>query len=119
MSDPRYPSLYQINPVWLTELSRALGSARHWRTSGRRAGSSRGQGFDWIWFLSVWQTGPRRERSRGRIPNGVAISGRRCRTSRTKTSPGQVRDPETASIVIWRPAALAGLRQRLQNADSS
>ena len=28
MSDPRYPSLYQINTrVWLTELSRTLGRA--------------------------------------------------------------------------------------------
>ena len=30
MSDPRYPALYQINTrVWLTELSRPLGQARH------------------------------------------------------------------------------------------
>src|SRR5215510_6343594 len=59
MSSPHYPSLYQINTrVWLTELSRKLG---------RRATLDdipdveldrlAEFGFDWIWFLSVWQTG--------------------------------------------------------------
>src|SRR5437879_1559874 len=59
MKAPRYPSLYQINTrVWLTELSRKLG---------RRAvlddipdaelDRLAGMGFDWIWMLSVWQTG--------------------------------------------------------------
>ena len=57
---PRYPSLYQINTrVWLTELSRALGRRGHARRRpGRRAGSPRRDGFDWVWLLSVWQTGP-------------------------------------------------------------
>lgn len=56
---PRYPSLYQINTrVWLTELS---------RSAGRRATLDdipdseldrvAKMGFDWVWFLSVWQTG--------------------------------------------------------------
>lgn len=60
MSAVRYPSLYQINTrVWLTDLSQALG---------RRAGlddipdveldRQAEKGFDWIWLLSVWQTGP-------------------------------------------------------------
>jgi hypothetical protein len=60
MTTPRYPSLYQINTrVWLTELS---------RTSGRKAtlddipdaevDALARKGFDWIWLLSVWQTGP-------------------------------------------------------------
>ena len=55
----RYPSLFQINTrVWLTELSRGLG---------RRAALDdipdveldrlASLGFDWIWMLSVWQTG--------------------------------------------------------------
>jgi glycosidase len=55
----RYPSLYQINTrVWLTELSGSLG---------RRATLDdlpdveldrlAKIGFDWVWFLSVWQTG--------------------------------------------------------------
>jgi hypothetical protein len=60
MHSPRYPALYQINTrVWLTELS---------RRPGRRAtlddipdselDALAKQGFDWIWLLSVWQTGP-------------------------------------------------------------
>lgn len=55
-----YPSLYQINTrVWLTELSKQLGrpatlddvpdAELDWLAE---------LGFDWIWFLSVWQTGP-------------------------------------------------------------
>jgi len=60
MSSVRYPALYQINTrVWLTELCRA---------SGRRATLDdipdaeldrlAALGFDWVWLLSVWQTGP-------------------------------------------------------------
>ena len=56
----RYPSLYQINTrVWLTELSGYLG---------RRATLDdipdtdldrfAAMGFEWIWLLSVWETGP-------------------------------------------------------------
>ncbi len=55
-----YPSLFQINTrVLLTELSETLGKPAslddipdtdldHWAELG----------FDWIWMLSVWQTGP-------------------------------------------------------------
>jgi hypothetical protein len=60
MSRVRYPSLYQINTrVYLTKLS---------RTRGRLAtlddipdvdlDALAARGFDWIWFLGVWQTGP-------------------------------------------------------------
>src|SRR5688572_31467556 len=59
MHAPRYPSLYQINTrVWLTRRSSDLG---------RRAALDdipdaeldrlAWMGFDWIWLLSVWQTG--------------------------------------------------------------
>jgi hypothetical protein len=55
-----YPSLYQINTrVPLTQLS---------RQSGKRATLDdipdaeldrlTGCGFNWVWFLGVWQTGP-------------------------------------------------------------
>ena len=59
MSSPRYPSLYQVNTrVWLTELSRTLG---HRATlddiSEAVLDDFVRQGFDWIWLLSVWQTG--------------------------------------------------------------
>lgn len=60
MGTLHYPSLYQINTrVLLTEISRTLN---------RRAtlddipeaflDQFSRQGFDWIWLLSVWQTGP-------------------------------------------------------------
>ena len=56
----RYPSLYQINTrVWLTELSRTLGRAATLDDVPDAALDRLAeQGFDWVWFLSVWQTGP-------------------------------------------------------------
>ncbi len=60
MSAPRYPSLYQINArVLLTELSRTLGRrATLDDISETDLDPLAQQGFDWIWLLSVWQTGP-------------------------------------------------------------
>jgi glycosidase len=57
---PRSPSLYQINTrVWLTELSRALGRAATLDDIPDAAIDRLAElGFDWIWLLSVWQTGP-------------------------------------------------------------
>ncbi len=54
-----YPSLYQINTrVWLTELSRKVG---HPATLDDIPDAELDRlaklGFDWIWMLSVWQTG--------------------------------------------------------------
>ncbi len=60
MTNPRYPSLYQINTrVWLTELSRTLGRRATLDDIPDAAlDHFAQQGFDWIWLLSVWQTGP-------------------------------------------------------------
>ncbi len=60
MAMPRYPSLYQINTrVWLTELSRGLGRpATLDDIPDAELDRLAGMGFDWAWFLSVWQTGP-------------------------------------------------------------
>jgi glycosidase len=60
MADPRYPSLYQINTrVWLTELSQKLGrSATLDDIPDAELDRLSKMGFDWVWFLSVWQTGP-------------------------------------------------------------
>src|SRR5436305_4799235 len=59
MATPRYPSLYQINTrVWLTELSCSLG--RHATLDDipdAELDRFAQMGFDWLWFLSVWQTG--------------------------------------------------------------
>ncbi len=56
---PLYPSLYQINTrVWLTELSTALGRpATLDDIPDIELDRLAKMGFDWIWFLSVWQTG--------------------------------------------------------------
>jgi hypothetical protein len=60
MPDPIYPALYQINTrVWLTELSEALGRrATLDDVPDAELDHLAEMGFDWVWFLSVWQTGP-------------------------------------------------------------
>ncbi len=60
MATVRYPSLYQINTrVWLTELAQTLGRpATLDDVSDAELDRLARTGFDWIWLLSVWQTGP-------------------------------------------------------------
>jgi hypothetical protein len=55
----QYPSLYQINTrVWMTELSRSIGRrATLSDISEAHLDRLASMGFDWIWLLSVWQTG--------------------------------------------------------------
>jgi hypothetical protein len=118
MSEPLYPSLYQINTrVWLTELSRPLRRpATLDDIPDAELDRIKKLGFDWVWFLSVWQTGPagqqvsrtnpgwRREfqetlpdLSEDDIPgSGFAITG------------------YAVSQSLGGDAALARLRQRLQ-----
>src|SRR3954471_9694845 len=64
MNSARYPSLYQINTrVWLTELSRSLGRrATLDDIPDAELDALAGKGFDWIWLLSVWQTGEAAQR---------------------------------------------------------
>jgi glycosidase len=59
MKSVRYPSLYQINTrVWLTDLSHKLGRAATLDDIPDAELDRLAQmGFDWVWFLSVWQTG--------------------------------------------------------------
>jgi alpha amylase-like protein len=63
-SRPFYPSLYQINTrVWLTELSRTLGRrATLDDIPDSELDRVTAQGFDWVWMLSVWCTGPAGQR---------------------------------------------------------
>lgn len=60
MNHPRYPSLYQVNTrVWLNELSGPLGKRATLDDIPDTALNGFVlQGFDWIWFLSVWSGGP-------------------------------------------------------------
>src|SRR5216117_2360027 len=57
---PLDPSLYQINTrVWLTERSRALGRpATLDDVPDAELDRAAEMGFDWVWLLSVWRTGP-------------------------------------------------------------
>ena len=63
-ADPSHPLLYQINTrVWLTELSRSLGRpATLDDIPDAELDRLAKMGFDWIWFLCVWQTGPAGQR---------------------------------------------------------
>src|SRR6185312_1101222 len=56
----RHPLLYQINTrVWMTKLSEELGRrATLDDVPDSELDRLAKQGFEWIWFLSVWQTGP-------------------------------------------------------------
>ena len=56
---PRYPSLYQINTrVWLRQLSRETGKPVTLADiDDKTIDGFAERGFDWIWLLSVWQTG--------------------------------------------------------------
>ena len=58
-TEHKYPSLYQINTrVLFNELSRGL---QHRATlddiSNGELDRLASEGFDWLWFLGVWQTG--------------------------------------------------------------
>ena len=56
---PRYPSLFEINTrVWLRRLSREAGKPVTLADiDDATLDDLAGRGFDWIWLLSVWQTG--------------------------------------------------------------
>ncbi|MFP3568044.1 hypothetical protein [Paraburkholderia sp. SIMBA_030] len=101
MADARYPVLYQINTrVWLTGLSRALGRrATLDDIPDAELDRLAALGFDWVWLLSVWQTGPAAQ-AISRVH--AANSPRRCRTSRTTTSraPGS-QSAATRFIANW------------------
>jgi hypothetical protein len=64
MQSPRYPSLYQINTrVWLSELSRTLDRrATLDDIPDAQLDRLARMGFDWLWFLCVWQTGAEGQR---------------------------------------------------------
>ena len=118
MADPRYPALYQINTrVWLTELSRALGGrATLDDIPDAELDRLAELGFDWVWFLSVWQTGP--------AAQAISRANPEWRREFAETLP-DLQDEDIAgsgfaiqSYTVHRDlggdAALARLRQRLQ-----
>jgi hypothetical protein len=64
MARPLYPTLYQINTrVFLTDLFRSLGRpATLDDIPDTELDRLAGLGFDWVWLLSVWRTGPAAQR---------------------------------------------------------
>jgi len=118
MADPRYPSLYQINTrVRLTEWSRKLGRpATLADVPDAELDRIAAMGFDWVWFLSVWQTGDAARR--------ISRSSPEWRKEFHETLPDLAEEDIPGSgfaISDYRvhkalggDEALAGLRRRLQ-----
>ncbi len=118
MTSARYPSLYQVNTrVWLAELARALGRpATLDDIPDAELDRMVQMGFDWIWFLSVWQTGAAGQR--------VSRSNHEWRKEFEETLP-DLREEDIAGSgfaitgytvhqALGGDAALARLRDRLR-----
>ena len=118
MGISRYPSLFQINTrVWLTELSFSLGRPATLDDVPDSALDRLAEiGFDWVWLLSVWQTGP--------AAQAISRANPEWRREFAETLP-DLRDEDIAgsgfaiqNYAVHRGlggnVALARLRQRLQ-----
>src|SRR6516165_6594423 len=114
---PRYPSLYQINTrVWLERLSREAGRQITLADiDDATIDAFAERGFDWIWLLSVWQTG-----AAGRT---VSRSNPQWRTEFKSILPDLTEDDicgsgfaitaYTVSEALGGESALAQFRERL------
>lgn len=121
MLTPRYPSLYQINTrVRLTELTRQLGRpATLDDIPDADLQSLKRRGFDWVWLLSVWQTGAAARK--------ISQSNPEWRREFEETLPDLTDDDiggsgfainsYTVSRSLGGDAALARLRARLRQHD--
>ena len=114
----RYPSLYQINTrVWLGRRSRETGRQITLADiDDATIDAFAERGFDWIWLLSVWQTGTAGQR--------VSRENREWRREFAETLP-DLRDDDiagsgfaitgyTVHASLGGDAALARLRERLK-----
>ncbi len=115
---PHFPSLFQINTrVRLTELSRDLGRpATLDDIPDADLDQLTEMGFDWVWYLSVWQTGPAGKR--------VSRENPEWRREFQETLP-DLREEDiagsgfaitgyTVHVDLGGDAALARLRERLR-----
>jgi len=114
----RYPSLFQINTrVWLTDLARRLGRQVTLNDiPDEELDRLADLGFDWIWLLSVWQTGAEGRRVSRSNPDWLAEFH--------ETLPDLQEDDiagsgfaiagYTVDPILGGDAALARLRTRLQ-----
>ena len=114
----RYPSLYQVNTrVWLTELSRDL---RRRATLDDVPDSALDRlaelAFDWVWLLSVWQTGPAGQRVSRSNPEWRKEFEETLPDLREEDIPGSgfAITGYTVHRDLGGDAALARLRQRLR-----
>ena len=118
MRDPLYPSLYQINTrVWMTELARNL---RRPATLDDAPDAELDRladlGFDWVWFLSVWQTGLAGQRISRSNPEWRKEFNATLPDLREEDIPGSgfAITAYTVSESLGGDAALARLRERLR-----
>src|SRR5262245_25940533 len=115
---PRYPSLLQINTrVWLTDLSRRLGRAATLDDArNEELDSLAHRGFDWIWLLSVWQTGQAGQRESRRHPEWRADFERTLPDLREEDIEGSgfAITGYTVHSSLGGDAALARLRERMR-----
>jgi hypothetical protein len=117
MTAPRYPSLYQISTrICLTELSGKLGRrATLDDIPDAELDRLAGRGFDWIWFLSVWQTGLAGQRLSRINPEWLREFHETLPDLREEDIPGSgfAITGYTVHQDLGGDAALARLRQRL------
>src|SRR3954454_9420399 len=112
------PSLYQINTrVWLTEHSQKLGRAATLDDiPDAELDRLAETGFDWIWFLSVWQTGQAGRRVSRSNPEWRHEFRETLPDLREEDIPGSgfAITGYTAHRDLGGDAALARLRERLR-----
>ncbi len=117
MQAPLYPSLYQINTrVWLTELSKQLGRPVMLDdVPDSELDRFAQMGFDWVWFLGVWQTGPAGQRVSRANPEWRREFQETLPDLRDEDIPGSgfAITGYTVHKSLGGDAALARLRQRL------
>ena len=119
MTDPAFPALYQINTrVWLTSHARRLGRAANLDDiSDAELDRVAAMGMDWVWLLSVWQT--------GRAGREESLSNPEWREEFRHTLP-DLTDPDiggsgfaitgyTVHPDLGGAAALARIRERLRS----
>ncbi len=118
MTTPRYPSLYQINTrVWLTELARKQGRpATLDDIPDAELDRLAEMGFDWVWFLSVWQTGPEAQQVSRSNPEWRKEFQETLPDLREEDIPGSgfAITGYTVPASLGGDAALARLRERLK-----
>jgi hypothetical protein len=118
MAQISYPALYQINTrVWLTELSRALGRpATLDDIPDAELDRLAEKGFDWVWFLSVWQTGLAAQRVSRQNPEWRREFEETLPDLKEEDIPGSgfAITGYTVHSLLGGDAALARVRKRLQ-----